>query len=496
MTETEPQEKIASPSIAKNVLLYGIGGVLSQAAGLITLPLMVRSLDSSQYGTIEVITSVTGYFSLLIGFNTISGLYRFFNETAEGSRERQRIVSTVMIFVLLCGLAIAGIAFPLAPRLSVRLFKSPENADLIRMAFISMIPVAVYTYAMCLLRLQNKALIYIITSALVSVVYMTAIIVLVGVKALGAPGFYMAQFLANTAGTALALIASRRYLILEFSGYWFKRIAKYSFPLVPGSLLAWSLSANNRIALNAATSEVMVAYYGLANKAAIVITLATQAFCNAWEPMMYAMLHEEERLKRTLPQILNLFTAGVLLIAIGMMTIAREIFLILAPPEYLVGVGLLAIIQLRWLFTMGVYVIDPGTAKTGKTYWVTIMLAVGVAVNLLANAVLVPPLGMLGAVFAELIGYATAMIGRWLVSNRLFPVKWDVRFFVIAIGLYIGGSALQTRLIFSDLAIGASFALRAAIAVGYGLALWWLMGSDCRHVVCNIANGMIRKVKK
>ena len=265
-------------SIAANVLLYGIGGILSQAAGLITLPMMVRSLTASEYGTIEVITSASGYFSLLIGLNTISGLYRFFNETDEASGERRTVVSTVMIFVFLCGLAIALGAILFSSALSFRLFGSGGNAALIRLAFLSMIPVSVYTYAMGLLRLQNKALPYIVISLVVSAAYMGSILYWVGFRRTGAPGFYVAQFTANLIGTILALAGSRRYLTFAFSPRWFRRIARYSFPLVPGSILAWSLSANNRLVLNAAAGEVQVAYYGLANKAAIVITLATQAF--------------------------------------------------------------------------------------------------------------------------------------------------------------------------------------------------------------------------
>lgn len=482
-------------SIARNVLLYGIGGVLSQAAGLITLPMMVRSLTSQEYGTIEVIASVTGYFSLLIGLNTISGLYRFFHEADEERGERRKIVSTVMIFVFLCGLAIAAAAFPLSGHLSLRLFDSAANAGLIRLAFISMIPVSVYIYAMGLLRLQNKAGPYILISILVSAVYMSAIVLLVGVKRVGAAGYYQAQFIANAVGTGLALVFSRRYLGLTFSTHWFRKIARYSFPLVPGSILAWSLSANNRLVLNAAVGEVQVAYYGLANKAAIVITLATQAFCNAWEPMMYAMLREEERLRKTLPKILNLFTFGVLLIAMIMMTGAREIFLILAPPEYLVGVGLLAMIQLRWLFTMGVYVIDPGTAKSGKTYWVTVMLAAAVVVNLTANAVLVPRMGMVGAVLAELSGYAAAMIGRWIVSNRFFPVRWDLRFFLFAVGLYAAASALQTRLVFSSFAPPAAFLLRLGVTSLFTAALWLAQGDDCRTVCVDLARRGFQRVR-
>lgn len=470
------------PSIARSVLLYGIGGILSQAAGLITLPMMVRSLTSAEYGTIEVIASVTGYFSLLVGLNTISGLYRFFHETDEASGERRRVVSTVMIFALLCGLVIAAAACLYAPSLSRRLFDSAANTDLIRLAFISMIPVAVYIYAMGLLRLQNLALPYILISILVSAVYMTSILLFVGVYHHGAAGYYQAQFLANAIGIGAAFFVSRRYLTFAFSRSWFRKIAAYAFPLVPGSILAWSLSANNRLILNAAAGEVQVAYYALANKAAIVITLATQAFCNAWEPMMYAMLSEEDRLREALPRMLNLFTFGTLGIAMILMTGAREIFLLLAPPEYLVGVGLLGVIQLRWLFTMGVYVIDPGSAKSGKTYWVTIMLGLSVAVNLLANRFLVPRFGLNGAVFAELAGYASAMIGRWIVSDRLFPVRWRFGFFALAIALYGLGASAHTRLIFTELPVLSAYALRMAVTLAFLVILWFAQGDDSRKI--------------
>ena len=121
------------------------------------------------------------------------------------------------------------------------------------------------------LRLQNKALPYIVISLVVSAAYMGSILYWVGFRRTGAPGFYVAQFTANLIGTILALAGSRRYLTFAFSPRWFRRIARYSFPLVPGSILAWSLSANNRLVLNAAAGEVQVAYYGLANKAAIVL---------------------------------------------------------------------------------------------------------------------------------------------------------------------------------------------------------------------------------
>ncbi len=306
------------------MFLYGIGGALSQAAGLITLPIMTRVLSSQEYGSIEVITATTGYFSLLIGLNTMSGLYRFFYDGNTTEQDRKGLVSTTMIFVLLTGLAVALLSIFLSPLFAQNLFADSSYTGVIRLAFGALVPVAVYTYALGLLRIQNKALPYIIIALIVSALYMGCVILFIAGFRVGIPGYYYAQIISNTVGAALALFFSRRYLAFQFSLVWFKKLARYSFPLIPGTLFGWSLSANNRIFLNASTNEIEVAYYGLANKATIVITLATQAFCNAWEPTMYSLLQRTEKIRRVLPAMLSLYTFGALGICTLMMTVARE----------------------------------------------------------------------------------------------------------------------------------------------------------------------------
>ena len=173
---------------------------------------------------------------------------------------------------------------------------------------------------------------------------------------------------------------------------------------------------------------------------------------------------------------------------------AREIFLFLAPPEYLAGIGLLGIMQLRWLFTMGVYVIDPGTAKSGKTWWVSVMLGLAVLVNLGSNAILTPRMGLYGAVISELLGYVTAMCGRWIVSDRLFPIDWDHRCFILLIALYGAAAYGQTRIILSDMPWALSFPLRllmAATVIGAG---WLLIGKDAREIIGSIISNVKAKL--
>ena len=482
-------------SIARNVIIYGVGGVLSQAAGLITLPLMTRNLTSLEYGSIEVITALTGYFNLLIGLNMMTGLYRFFFQ-AEDSEDRKKMVSTTFLFVGLCGILVILSAMLFGEQFSISQFGDTEHTGLIRLAFTALVPVAVYVYALNLLRLQNKALPYMMIALTVSLIYMGCIILFVAVLKVGSVGYYYSQIISNTIGIVLALYISRGLLAPQFSMKWFRKLARYSFPLVPGTLFGWSLSANNRMFLNASTSPVQVAYYGLANKATIIITLATQAFCNAWEPTMYSLLNKEDKIRRTLPSMLSLYTFGTLSICTLVMTVAREIFLFLAPPEYLAGIGLLGIMQLRWIFTMGVYVIDPGTAKTGKTWWVSVMLGLAVLVNLGSNAILTPKLGLYGAVISELLGYVTAMCGRWIVSDRLFPIRWDHRYFILMIILYGAAAFGQTKVILSDMNWGISFLLRLAIAAAVIAACYLLLGETARAELRSISASGLGKLKK
>jgi len=199
-------------------------------------------------------------------------------------------------------------------------------------------------------------------------------------------------------------------------------------------------------------------------------------------------------MREKLPTVLTLYGFGTLCICILMMTCARELFLLLAPPEYLAGVGLLGIIQLRWIFTMGVYIIDPGTAKSGKTYWVTVMLGIAVVVNLLCNAILTPLLGLYGAVLSELIGYAAAMVGRWIISNHFFPIRWNYQYFSRAVIFYSLFASAQTFIIFSDLTWLWGFLIRSGLGIIFIIILWNSMDSVSKKTILNILNNFLKKI--
>ncbi|NMA13046.1 MAG: polysaccharide biosynthesis protein [Chloroflexi bacterium] len=491
MTESQQNTKIAG-----DIVLYGLGGVLSQAAGLITLPLIVRTLTAVEYGTIETISAATGYFSLLIGLNILYGVYRYYYEYEKDLNEQQKIVSTAIFFTFFCGIILALFAFPLSSRLSQNLFQSDKNRQFILMSFFAMIPMAIYNYTLGLLRLKRQALAYILSSLAVSLMYLFSIVIFIDQLRLGIRGFYYAQILSYGLGIVITMFLSRELLTFSISLNWLKRLAKYSIPLVPSTFFIWSIGANTRLFLNTYTDAARVAYYVFASKLSFLVTLFTQAFNSAWEPTKYSLLNNEEQLKKKLPSILSIYTFTTFAVSIFLLVIAREAYLLLAPPEYLIGIGLLGIIGVRWLFTIGVCIIDPGTAKTGKTYLVSLALGIAVVINMIANRLLLPTFGIEGAAVAELIGFAVAMIIRWLISNHLFPIHWDVKYFVMSLGVYALIAVTITRVTLSNLPIIWSVALRFILLIGFIFIEFYLLDRNSRRELVSTIQSFATRLQR
>ena len=99
-----------------------------------------------------------------------------------------------------------------------------------------------------------------------------------------------------------------------------------------------------------------------------------------------------------------------------------------------------------------------------------------------------------GAVISELLGYVTAMCGRWIVSDRLFPVNWDLRYFILMIVLYGAAAYGQTQIILSDLPWLLSFLLRLVIAAVLIAGGFFLMDSESRKTMLDLIRGAAEKI--
>ncbi len=223
-------------SLSKDVLIYGLSGSLAQVFGLITIPILTRLLTVGEFGTIDVINATIGYFAILMGFNIGSGLWRYYYEVPETDlKNRQRMVSSLLWFVLGVGAPIALVISALAEDISVRLFDKPDFALAIQLAVLALPLMAVYNLFIGLQRLKRRPLTFLSINLGYSLLYFVLVLVFIGGFKVNIQGIFLAQLIAYSCAGLVAIWLGRDLLVFTFSKEWFYKMASYGLPMLPAA---------------------------------------------------------------------------------------------------------------------------------------------------------------------------------------------------------------------------------------------------------------------
>ncbi len=143
---------------------------------------------------------------------------------------------------------------------------------------------------------------------------------------------------------------------------------------------------------------------------------------------------------------------------------------ILFPPSYHVAAPIIPVIALSIVF-YGIYTIfTVGTGVQRKTWYVALIMTLAALVNVVANFVLIPLYGSMGAALATLIAYIFLTLIMYIINQRIYPLPFEIDIFVVAlligIAVYVGGSFLAQHQ-----TIYGAWAIYVGAAVLYGACL-------------------------
>src|SRR2546430_17223362 len=103
--------------IGKHGLVYGGGILLSKAVAFFMLPVYTHYLTPADYGVLQLIDMVLEVASIVAGSRLAAGIFRFYHK-AETDEERQAVLSTAMVVLLVSyGLASTAV-YTFAPRIA------------------------------------------------------------------------------------------------------------------------------------------------------------------------------------------------------------------------------------------------------------------------------------------------------------------------------------------------------------------------------------------
>jgi len=410
----------------ENFFAYGFINILNKIIPFLLLPVITRMLsDPSDYGVYDMYNTIIGFGSPLAMLGMYDAMFREYFEK-EDQQYRFDVTSTANRIVMISSLIIVIVLVIFNKLFSKLLYGSNMYGIIVVFAAVEVIVSTNRTIISAPTRIQNHRKVY-ISSGLFSSIsfYLLAILLIYS-------GYsYYGMIYANIVSSLLLLIffwmLNRNFFTLgKFDKYIAKELFKIGLPLLPTFLIFWVYNSMDKIMIVNMLGTSELGIYSIGAKAASISNFIYTAFAGGWQHFAFSTMKDEDQvtLNSKVFEYLGAISFFSLFVIYPFIT---PIFNILFPISYIGGKTVVPYLYLSPLLLMLFQVVGNQFLVIKKSYWSTITLSLGVLVNVMLNAVLIPIMGVEGAAIATLMGYAISVIVVCIITSRIDLLKISKR---------------------------------------------------------------------
>jgi O-antigen/teichoic acid export membrane protein len=369
-----------------------------------------------------VLVPATALVFIQLGLPSALGYY------AARSQTRGILLKALVLAIGLSAVAIA-VVVALYPILSETVLRGLDPV-LVAAAMLSLPLLAIATFTTGILTSLKAVRWYTavqVTQAVASVGLVIVVVGLLGYGVAGAIGIYLFAAAILMVGGVVGVRRAVR-TVTSPSAVSFRELFRYGIPLYPGSIttfLSYRVDAY-LIALLITDPSTALGFYSLAVTLAEMVLLVPTAV--SWVLFPHVAGSERDDADRAVLVVTRVTLLATATAAIAFSPVATILvyvglpaFTASLPAYYVLMPGAVAMSVTK---TAGGYV--AGLGRTGTVSAVTITAAV---VNIVANVVLIPVFGIVGAALASLISYSFSSLAFTIIAARLTHAR--VRDFLV-----------------------------------------------------------------
>ena len=457
----------------KDIGLVGIAHILTNVRGFVLLPILTKTLTAADYGIWAQLSITVNFLIPLTSLGLPNALVRFLPATREPKDAREQIWSS----------ALFTLGVSAATGLLLLLLKNP-------LQHIVQIPPAFVIFLASLLVVQSlnnissgiiqafqeakKLSLFIILSPIADIVF-------VSVSAFMQKGLYGAVVALLFAKILMLFLLS--LLVIQKVGFAFpnfsriKEYLSFSIPTTAGSFFYRVVQVGDQYIISAFLGIAFVGYYAPAYSLGIMLNMLTLPI-GMILPALLAKLFSENNMgeiKKYLGETLTYMLLLLIPATFGLSVLSKQLLEILSTHEIAMNAyTVVPLVALSFLFfaAQGIFVQVLYLFK--KTSIVGTIWFLGAILNVGANLLFIPWLGLLGAALTTLLAYLFVFAITWFFSAKYlsFALEWKPIVKSTAAALFMSVAILWLQPA-GLLQTGASIVLGAAL---YGFLLFTFKG--------------------
>ena len=426
-------------SLAKDTALYGLVSIVGRFLNYLLVPVHTYYIpaESGGYGIVSNLYAYTALFLALLTFGMETTLFRFANKPGTDDR---MVYSNALRMVGGVGLGFLALVFLLLRPISGSMGYE-AHPEYVGMFALITAQDAFQAVMFSRLRQQRRPIRFVALkfAFIVPSILLNLFIFLVMPKVPALQGIFERFnygvgliFLTNlfcTTLVSLLFIPEIKGIAYGFDRQMAKEMLRYSWPLLLLSLVGVLNQVADKILLPklmpGKEGLVQLGIYGACVKVAMIMSLLTQAFRYAYEPIVFAD-NKDRNSPSTLADGTKYFIIFTLLAFLAVM-IYMPLVQRFIGGDYREGLGVIPIVMMAEIF-MGVYFnLSFWYKLTDQNWWGAIISAIGVAVMIAVNVIFVPKVGYWACAWGGFAGYGIPMIISYFLGQKKYPIPYDLK---------------------------------------------------------------------
>jgi O-antigen/teichoic acid export membrane protein len=409
--------------LSRDSAIYGLGDVAVSVVNFLLLPLYVNYLTDADYGVLGLLGAVEVIVKIVARWGVDGAFMRFFYE-CRTEKDRQRLASTLFLFLLVTNAVLLVLSFAAAPWLASLIFSDPGQTLALRIVLLNTFVIGFTFLPFHVMRMEKRSLEFSALTLARSVATVALRLVLIVGFGAGVLGIVTADILVTA--VLMAVLAPRFAPLLRpiFSARVLRECLAFGLPRLPHAGAQQIIAVGDKLILQMFRPLADIGMYSMGVSFGLTIKLFLSSFEYAWAPFYYATAREPGA-QAVFSTVTTYGVAALVLLTAALSAVSRDLLDLMTKGLFIEAAPIVGWTALGVLF-QGVYLLTSiGLNLTKQTQFYPVATISAAAANVALNFLLIPQHGILGAAWANAAAYLLQAAVAFRLSQRFYPMAYE-----------------------------------------------------------------------
>lgn len=423
--------------------VYMFAEILRNSVSLIMLPIYTRFLTPEDYGTVELLSMVVDFATIIFGARATAAIFRFYC-TANTNKEKNSVIASSLFLSFFMGCIGAAFVYVLSGPIALAVFSDASYQELIILFAFTMALTPLIEIPFAHIRAMQKSWLFFNFSLIKLTTQVILNIYFVVYKEMHVEGVIYSTLIAYLINGAILTTYSLSKVGINVSRRAIVEIFSFSLPMKIATAGAFFLTFGDRFILNMYTDLSQVGIYSLGYKFGFIFTIiAWMPFQKMWDAEKYT-IYDQPNANEIYQKVFLYMNILLFAVGLGISLFVKDLLKIMSDPQFWLAYEVVPIIILAYICQCWGEYCSFGVLLRKKTMQIAYAQWIAVLVIAIAYFSLIPEFGVYGAAWATVIGFAVRFY--WVNKkgkeyyNMYLP--WKKVFIIAALAIFCFGLSL------------------------------------------------------